>query len=82
MDVRGLEKTYDKTYLSLIGQRISPMKTSVILNRNSIGEDFVLIATSRKDVDLVKAFNLNSGARFRVSVKKSLEEVLKVLKKL
>jgi len=82
LDVRGLEKAYDKTYLSLIGQKISPKKISVILNENSMGEDFILISTSRKDVDLVKAFDLSGGAKFRVSVKKSLEEVLEVLKKL
>lgn len=80
LDVRDSEEIYDRTYLSLIGQKISPKNISVVLNKSPSGEDFILIATSRKDLDLLKAFNLKSGAKFRVTVKKTLDEVLDVLR--
>ena len=61
------EDKVDKTRLFQLGYKQAPV---VVLQsfRPETGEPTSMIATSRKDLNLVDAFGLKSGALFRVSV--------------
>ncbi len=76
VDARESEHNYDRTQLLLAGQKVAPFAVVVSANPRA-GEDYLTIATSRKDVNLVEIFGLPSGAPFRVSIPASrLEEAL------
>ena len=76
MDARESESHYDRTQLLLAGQEVASF--AVVVSRNHrAGEDYLTIATRRKDVSLVDVFDLPSGASFRVSIPASqLDEAL------
>ncbi len=76
VDARESERNYDRTQLLLAGQGLAPFAVVVSQNLRA-GEDYLTIATRRKDVSLVEVFGLPSGAPFRVSIPASrLDEAL------
>jgi len=70
----------DMTQLLLAGQRLAPFAVVFGWFGPNGRSGSITIATSRKDVNLVKLFGLPSGAPFRVSL--STERLDEVLKKL
>ena len=52
----------------------------VIVQRYNIEEEVTIISTKLKEIDLVKLFDLVSGASFRVTLKGSHKEILEIIK--
>lgn len=78
VDARNSNHQYDLTQLLLAGQKLAAFAVARVVN--PAGEEFLTIATSDKEVNLVEVFDLGSGAPFRISIPASrLEEVLETL---
>lgn len=80
VDARNSKRSYDLTQLLLVGQRRAQF--AVALTKTSRGEEKIAISTFCKDVNLVKLFELPSGASFRIHLPASQFSVSEILKKL
>lgn len=77
-DIRKAVSQIDITQLLLRGQQKADY-AAVVTTRPQGGEG-IIVATSRKDVDLINMFGLPSGATFRVTLPaERLEEIVKKL---